>query len=209
MAQFPVEPFNTFSNLFFLAVTLYWYRTKGKCGDPVFTKFINTTLPILLVGYVGGSVYHATRSHVGWMVMDVLPIYILAVMAAYYHWKLIKIAPKNILKIICLILGLPLFVLWYFFPNNPDSISLGYGILTLPIVLPIFIDQYRLRGKFLKQFIKPLLLITVALGFRVADSSSWVQQNMPIGTHWLWHCFGALTCHYLLAYMAERSQYQD
>ena len=72
---FPVEPFNTFSNTIFLLLIIYWslrvYRNPGQ------HKFLAWVLPVIGVSYIGGTVYHATRSHEFWLRLDWMPIMLL------------------------------------------------------------------------------------------------------------------------------------
>ena len=41
----------------------------------------------------------------------------------------------------------------------------------------------------------------LALCFRIADKSDLVVAYMPIGTHWLWHSFGAAAVQFLVLYI--------
>ncbi len=208
LGQFPVEPLNTFSNILFFMVAIYWF-TRIKIQKPSdFQRFLKVSLPFLLIGFVGGTVYHATRSHIVWMLMDVIPIYILGVFAGIYHWRLIGVTLLQIIAIFALLLALPLFVLWTFVPENPNTPTVGYAILAFPVVLPLLIDQFKTEGRYLLLFLRPFVLILIALLFRAADFTGWVHDNFSVGTHWLWHCFGAATCHYLLVFMEKRSKHQ-
>lgn len=81
--RLPVEPFNTFSNIFFLMIILYFsfkvYANYSK------HRFLAWSLPLLFLGFIGGTVYHATRSHDIWMFMDWLPIVILCLSVSLYY----------------------------------------------------------------------------------------------------------------------------
>lgn len=207
LSRFPVEPWNTISNLLFLVVALYWFVQVSKEQNREFKAFLKLCLPLLFIGYIGGSLYHATRAHFIWMVMDVAPIYVIALLTAIYQWQLVQASWKTIFLIFVGLLFIPVAILWLFVPFTNHTPTIGYVILALPILLPTIIDQLRLQGKLLWPFARVLLLLTIALAFRVLDSQPWVQVNMSVGAHWLWHSVGAATCHFLLVYMRQRAHY--
>ncbi len=203
--RFPVEPFNTFSNILFLIVTVYWYRKKKDVKNENFRFFLDTSLPLLLIGYLGGTLYHATRSYVLWMAMDVAPIYVISFFTALYHWHLIGWHGLRLILIFTFTFGLPEVLIWTVFNEHPQRYTMGYGVLVISILSPILIDEFRKNWSHLNLILKPFFLILIALGFRILDSSSFVQENFSIGTHWLWHIFGALNCHFILVYMNQCS----
>ncbi len=205
MAQFPVEPCNTLSNVLFLIVVLYWVVRLKKISDVGFRKFLKLNIPFLFVGYVGGTIYHATRSHVVWMLMDVLPIYFIGFFTAIYHWSLIRATKITVGLIFLICFCLFYILITFIMPSSSNVPTIGYICLAVPVLLPILIDLVKTKGIFLKWFLTPFFLLIIALFFRIIDSSPWVQTHLPIGTHWLWHIFGALTCHFLLVYMEKRS----
>lgn len=206
LSQFPVEPCNTFSNILFLLAALHWARRIDRQASKDFKLYLRFGLPLLLTGFVGGTVYHATRSHFGWMLMDVIPIYLIGLLTGVYQWKLIRYSFQQTLVILLAVVILPLFVLWKFVPPSDNTPTLGYLILALSVIVPLVIDQIRTQWKYAVLFFRPCFLIAIALCFRALDSTSFVQTNIPVGTHFLWHTFGGMTCHYLLVFMEERSK---
>ena len=206
--RFPVEPLNTISNLLFLAVAIYWSIQFKNIENKNLKNFLLVSLPLLYIGYVGGSLYHATRAHFGWMLMDVIPIYLIAICTSIYHWRLINFNFFKIIGVFMVMLCLPLTLIWTYLSESVNSPTYGYIVITLPVVLPVILDQIKTKWKYSKEFMIPLVFIIIALGFRVLDSTALVQQSFKIGTHWLWHTFGAMTCHFLLIYMRKRSLYQ-
>jgi hypothetical protein len=82
MGRFPVEPWNTASNLLFLVIILYWvWRLKGQIRAH---RFIAGAMPVLTISWVGGTVYYATRSHNLRLFMDFVPIALLAAAVSMY-----------------------------------------------------------------------------------------------------------------------------
>ncbi len=205
--QFPVEPLNTFSNLLFLFVCLYWFLKLKHISNSSFKTYLKRALPLLLIGYLGGTLYHATRAHWLWMLMDVLPIYLIGWLTALYLWGLVNVSKKLIFMAFLVLFLLPNIILWTFYSEFSHKITFGYISLVVPCLLPILIDLYNTRWKFVVSVFIPLILISIALTMRVLDDHPWIQNNYPWGTHWLWHMGGALTSHFLLLFMEKRSHY--
>ena len=193
--RFPVEPFNTFSNLVFLALIIYWGIKVYK--NPKQHLFLAWMIPIIAISYVGGTVYHATRSHEFWLRLDWMPILFLCVaLVVYFIFKLVGTWWKRIL-LIALVLGAS--YLLRILPIPPGlRISLGYVISAGTILLPIVWYLVRTRGRNLYLVILAFGIFGIALMFRILDKS---QTLFPMGTHWLWHFFGGIAVHFLMAYI--------
>ena len=70
------EPFNAATAALFVAIAVAWLvRLRGRYGR---YPFLMCCLPILLVGGVGGTLYHGLRTHRLYFYLDVLPIQVLA-----------------------------------------------------------------------------------------------------------------------------------
>lgn len=201
MGRFPVEPWNTASNLFFLLIVIYWaikvYRYFPKYA------FIRWTLPVLFIGYIGGTVYHATRSHELWLLLDWVPILLLCMaVSAYYAFK--QQFPK---WLIVLLITLPIvltFGLRYLYVNQfiprVTGHLINYSLYALVILLPLMrylASQSWRNGKWV---VLAILAFLIALIFRSLDRVL-LLSFLPMGTHWLWHCFGAGAAHFLLVYI--------
>lgn len=206
LSQFPVEPFNTFSNVLFLAVVLYWYFKKSEINDPHFRRYLNIGLPVLFVGFLGGSIYHAMRSHLVWALMDVLPIYFIALLTSFHFWKLIEASLARIIQCFLFVTIIPVFTLLFLVPDFSQRQTLIYLFVFIPVMLPAFIDQVQMKWRLKWEFFVPFLFVVMALSFRALDSSDFVKHNIAVGTHWLWHCFGALTSFFVVQYLYKRSQ---
>ncbi|MER3375669.1 MAG: hypothetical protein RIM83_13605 [Allomuricauda sp.] len=87
--RLPVEPFNTYSNLVFLALLVYWGIKIYK--NPKQQLFLACVLPVIGISYIGGTIYHATRSHEFWLRLDWMPIMLLcAALVIYFIFKLVR-----------------------------------------------------------------------------------------------------------------------
>jgi len=204
LSSFPVEPFNTFSNLFFLVVVVYWFLQIKNTNMPErLSKYLKFSLPVLFVGYVGGTVYHATRSHDIWLLLDFLPILILVLITSYFCWRRLKMSFPVVIGCLIGLVGLPRLYVYSFAESAEVNISFSYLILSLAVTLPIFIYEFKTGRKTLGAFLLALGTVMVALGFRVLDSSDFIVSNFPMGTHFLWHSFGALGCHFLISYLRK------
>ena len=194
-AHFPVEPWATYSQLLFLVVVIYWtWRIWGRWREQ---RFIALCLPLLLLQYVGATVYHATRSHVGWVLLDVLPLYLLCLLAAGHFWRrfglswLATVAAVLAPPLAALALGrlLPL-------PGHV-GMALTYGGFFLALFVPAFalLPKIEPGHRFLP--FTALAALTLALAFRSMDHVA----PIPMGTHWLWHAMGAAGVHLLVLYV--------
>ena len=198
MSRFPVEPFNTFSNLIFLFLVIYWScKTRlNTLKHPLTT----VCMPILLLGFIGGTVYHATRSSSIWIQLDVLPILVLALSAGIFLWRMMV---KKWLWTFLLTLG-P-WIIYYFisrYVRIPEKylITTGYLVLASNILLPaVLFCVLRNRQAWLTLTLC-LSSFAAAIAFRVMDRLD-VLKFMPQGTHFLWHIFGGICGFFLIKYI--------
>ena len=193
--RFPVEPFNTYSNLIFLVLIVYWGIKVYR--NPRQHQFLAWMLPIIGISYVGGTVYHATRSHEFWLRLDWMPIMLLcAALVIYFIFKLVNSWWRRLLWITVLLSAsfllriLPLPAGW--------RISLGYVITAATILIPITWYLIKTKGKNISLVVTAFLIFAIAIFFRSID----LHQNFfPMGTHWLWHLLGGIAVHLLIAYI--------
>lgn len=192
-----VEPFNAFSNIIFLIIIIYWSRkTKLSFKDYPLIVFC---LPILFLGFVGGTIFHATRSHNIWLIMDFVPIFILTITAAVRFWYMVTNS-----KIWGTVFPLAIIFLTRTFaqvielPRNV-RISFGYLGLSIAILLPAFLLSIRRDFLGMRRLLLAIGFIITALVFRAGDL--YLGQFIPIGSHFLWHIFGALSVHNLISFI--------
>ena len=190
-----VEPWNTASAALFVLIAAWWmWRLRGR-----FSKypFLTGCLPILLVGGIGGTVYHATRSAKAWFLMDVIPIAILAMAAAVYIW--VRLRPQLWLALLAITLTLALQCLRFLQGLDRQwMINISYGSLAGLVLLPIGIALVRTRFRDAGWVGTALACFVIAWFCRIADAGR--PEFFPMGTHWLWHTFGALATASLTEY---------
>ena len=193
--RIPVEPFNTFSNLVFLAIIFYLskkiYQSKRK------HLFLLSSLPIIFISWIGGTVYHATRSHEFWIMLDWVPIMLLSLMGVVYFIFKIKKEWKPRLLIITIIIVLSVLPRMLPIPEKYNS-SVNYLLTAVSLVGPIFWYLYLTKWKHAKLMILACVIFLIAVFFRTLDN---LMVVLPMGTHWLWHLFGGISVFFLLFYI--------
>ncbi len=196
-----VEPYNAVSAAVFIIIVLYWaIKLRGTFKTHT---FMNLCVPILAIGSVGGTIYHAFRLHIFFMYMDWVPILVLCLMASLYFFIRIFGSWKRASVIVGIFTLIQVLLFQVF--SERVSINVSYGLLALFILTPLF---WWLK---IQQFAHAYLIwlalgsFTIALFFRIADR--W--EVLEMGTHFLWHTFGALACHCLFSYVYKINQEPD
>ncbi len=193
--RFIVEPFNAFSAALFLGVVAYWlWELKGKYRDYLFLTYM---VLVLGIGGVGGVLYHAFRVSEYLLMMDYVPITICCMSSGFFflwrttgHW----LYPASAVSAYVLLESLlreHLSMYWY---NNTN-----YFIMAMLVLLPTFRWMHITRYVKARYVWLALGSFSLALGFRIADrfSPGW----LTMGTHWLWHVFGAATAFLMIHYV--------
>jgi hemolysin III len=201
---FPVEPLNALSNIIFLVIAVYFIR-KTKMDYRTF-PFLTLAIPVLLVGFVGGTVFHATRSHWMWLVMDFLPIFVLGFAATYFFWKGVLNRPAY--AGLAMVAGVVLtgVARKIFVVSKGLSIPLGYTLIAANILIPAALHSRKHLPKNGKLLLLAGLSFGVAVAFRQIDVvilMSGAKASWPYGTHFLWHVFGGISTYFVMAYVYE------
>ncbi|GLB48955.1 hypothetical protein [Neptunitalea lumnitzerae] len=194
MTRFPVEPFNTFSNLLFLAVLIYFSLKVYK--NPKNHVFISCIIPVIFIGYIGGTIYHATRSANIWLYMDWVPIMLSCLAATFYF--IFKSSKLVWVRLIWIFLTLTInFGIRALPIPRKFATSAGYVFTAVAVLLPIFVYLYKTKWRYLKWVVLGVVSFALAITFRVTDR----YLDLSMGTHWLWHSFGAIAVFFLINYI--------
>jgi hemolysin III len=182
------EPWNAASAAVFLGLVAMWaIRLRGQHGR---FAFLSGCLPVLALGGVGGTLYHAFRNSNLFFLMDVWPIIVLCFAACVYLWVHCLPRWQHVFLIV------PPFMvmqpLLFRLLPNPDAINVSYAMLGGMIAAPTAIVLWQNRFRHAVWVAAGLGCFAAALFFRAADS--WRPPLLPMGTHWLWHLGGALAC---------------
>ena len=87
------------------------------------------------------------------------------------------------------------------FPKNGAAfLSLTYFVLVVTVLMPLLIYAFKTNWHMSKYLFAAAISIMLALLFRTLDHHPWTAV-LPMGSHFLWHIFGALTCHFLFYYV--------
>jgi hemolysin III len=190
-----VEPWNAVSALAFLALVLFYaLRLRGRYGQYL---FLCGCLPILAVGGIGGTLYHGLRRYPFFLVMDYMPIFVLVMASSLYLWR--RVIPRWwYLPILVMAYLLLATVLFRQVPRQ-IAITLNYALLGLFTLLPTVLVLVSTRWRHSGWIGLALGAFGVALVFRYADTLE--PPLLPMGTHWLWHLFGAFAAGGLAEYL--------
>jgi uncharacterized membrane protein len=191
--QFIVEPWNMASAILFIFLTIYWLlRLRGQYADQ---RYLTAATLGLGVGAVGGTIYHGFRIDAFYMYMDWMPILILCMATAVYFLFRLYGGWKKALFVMALITAVQVAVLQFFPP--PYATNVSYALLAMYILLPTFLMLRKTKFRNWHLVVSALLSFVVALSCRIFDK--W--GLLPMGTHFLWHTFGAIATHLMFLFV--------
>jgi hypothetical protein len=200
------EPFNTITAAIFIVIVVYWLTVLGRRWRQF--PFVVCCLPILLAGGIGGTLYHATRTQRAYFLLDVIPISLLGVAGAIYLTVRLgkTLGLRRLLFVSVGLLGVYLAVNGILFRaipfENPNMrVNLSYASLAVVILAPLFVVLVRTRFRYASWVGVAIVSFGLAWFCRLIDNTG--LSELPMGTHWLWHIFGALTTQVMIAYFAK------
>lgn len=198
-SQWIVEPWNALSSLTFW-IPVFYYGWKMRKNPKQFV-FLWTCIPLLFIGGLGSTLFHAFRVYPVFLVMDWLPIALLSLSIMVYFWHQIL---KKTLYTTLVILGLfvvrfgILFLLRQFELPQNVFINVNYAITILSIGIPLTLLLVKTKGKHSIFLVITGVGFALALFFRAIDLD---QTWLPMGTHWLWHVCSAVGAMGLAEYL--------
>ena len=182
---FPAEPWNTATAALFVLIAVAWFfKLRGRLSAH---PMLAVCLPILFAGGIGGTVYHGTRASPAWFLLDVVPIYVLGLLISIRMWFRVRPTPLHLLVAVAMLGAMNLT---HATPMpHQYAINLSYASLALLIMTPIVIVLFRTGFRHAGWVWSCIALFVVGWFCRIGEM--WVPQRLPMGTHWLWHSFGA------------------
>ena len=193
------EPFNMASAAVFVALAFYWSRAMRGTGREL--RWIRQALILLWIGAVGGTIYHGFRLHAFFILMDWLPILMLIVIAAWKFWLAWTGGVKAAAASLAASFGAQ--ALGYRLLNTQYALTVGYLLMALSLIVPMVVQVLR-HAVLRRPFALALLSFGTALAMRGSDAQGW----LPMGSHFLWHLFGAVATHFTLVMVADFSRIQ-
>ncbi|MBS3734365.1 MAG: hypothetical protein KGY99_05505 [Phycisphaerae bacterium] len=202
-----VEPWNAASAGLFLLLAAWWlWRLRGRYRQHA---FLAACLPLVVIGGVGGTVYHAFRGHRLWLLMDWMPIAVLCVATAIYLAA--KLLPRwwYALLIVPLFFGAQIinFRVLAAHGQIQTAIAISYSLLGGLIVIPTVGVLWKTGGRNGRWPLLAAVCFALAIGARQLDAlaietgRTWLSRWLPMGSHFLWHVFGAAAGHCVAMYL--------
>lgn len=192
---FIVEPWNALSSLFLVIPAVYWaIKLKNRYRD---FPFIACCIPLLFLGGMGSTLFHAFRASPFFLYLDVLPAALLSFTLGIYFWKRVSgnwwlAGGMALFIILCRLL------VSSHFPSHTAA-NLSYALTGMFIFVPLIWLLYRTRFGGSQLIFMAILFFAISLFFRETDA--WEVQVFPMGTHFLWHIFSAAGAFYLAEYL--------
>jgi hypothetical protein len=205
------EPWNTVTAAFFIVIAVAWmWHLRHRFRD---YPFVSCCMPILLTGGIGGTLFHGTRVPVHafgysiplYFLLDVVPISLLglagAVYMAFRYFERLTLSTR--LLLLMSLVAFYAVVNQVFFSalgpmNRQLSINLSYASLAAVILAPIVLVLIRTRFRHGAWVVTGLVSFAIAWFFRLVDQYS--GEYTRVGTHWLWHTFGAISTAAVIQY---------
>ena len=200
-----VEPFNAVSSLTMsIAALLIWFLLirKDYRSHP-FLAYVY--VPLIFIGGIGSTIYHAFRASPLFLYMDVLPVLLLSILLSLFYWY--KVYPNwfflfFMAVMIVLARGLPVMFL-----KGADAINVSYLLSGLLIIIPLAVFMYRTRFAGWQNVFYSVTALLLALLFRYIDNFD--HLILPMGTHWLWHVFSGIGVWFFGVYIFRTSEPRD
>ncbi|AEA45454.1 ceramidase domain-containing protein [Fluviicola taffensis] len=196
-----VEPWNAWSSLTFLVPALiFLWQLRGHYSEYKFIIWF--CCPLLVLGGLGSTFFHAFRASYLLLLMDALPIIVLVLGISIWMW--LKVLPQKIYLVWILLIFGGLTILSGFFLEGQDRISASYFFRGWMLLLPCYLFLRRTAFQNATKFLVALLFFVLALLFRFLDEKLYVSF-MPWGTHWLWHVSTAFGAYFLGDYLIKNA----
>ena len=186
------EPWNAVTASLFVFIAVAWLvRLRGRYRN---YPFLMSCLPVLLVGGIGGTLYHGLRTQRLYFYLDVIPIQLLALAGAVYLairlWK--RRGWLYLGGAIVVYLGTAYLLFTLVLPRSRQvAISLNYAALATTVVVPMAIVLVHTRFRYGQWVVAGVISFVIAWFFRTWDENA--GPYLPMGSHWLWHTFGAIS----------------
>lgn len=184
------EPWNAVTASLFVVIAGAWLvRLRHRYRA---FPFMVSMLPILLVGGIGGTLYHGLRTERLYFYLDVVPIQLLALAGAVYLairlWR--RRGWLYLGGSVAVYLGTSALLFTIVLPRSRQlAVNLNYAALATMVLLPTAVLMLKTRFRHGSWVVAAFVSFAIAWFFRLWDEHA--GPYMPMGSHWLWHTFGA------------------
>ncbi|GAB4305123.1 MAG: hypothetical protein Kow0068_26490 [Marinilabiliales bacterium] len=196
--RFIVEPWNTITALLFLIVAIFWFLKIRK--EIKSHRFLFAMNILLTIGGIGGSIYHAFRMSRVFILMDWMPIMFIMFALSFYFFirSTGKWWPPIILFLgVMTINGLSFSYFKRNMANMNLAISISYTLMGIAAIVPLIFNLIKTKMYKAGYFFITLISLLIAIISRSMDE----YINISIGTHFLWHIFGAVGTFFIFYYL--------
>jgi hypothetical protein len=201
LSLFIVEPWNAWSSLTFLIpVLIFLWQLRGRHANYAFIVWF--CCPLLVIGGLGSTFFHAFRASTILLLMDAIPIMVLVVGISIWMW--LKVLPKNIQILWVLLIFFGLTFLSVVFLSGQDRISASYFFRGWMLLLPCYLFLRQTKFQNSARLFTAIGFFALALLFRFLDEKVEIEF-MPWGTHWLWHLSTAFGAYFLGEYLIKNA----
>ncbi len=200
-----VEPFNAVSSLSMSVAALMILVLLIKKDYRTYPFLSYVYVPLIFIGGIGSTIYHAFRASPLFLYMDVLPVLLLSILLSLFYWYKVYSNWFFLFFMAILIVlsrGLPVMFL-----KGADAINVSYLLSGLLIIMPLTIFMYRNRFVNWQNVLYSVVALLLALVFRYMDDFD--NPLLPMGTHWLWHVFSGVGVWFLGVYIYRTSEPQE
>lgn len=197
-SAFIAEPWNMASALIFILIAGYWIYKSAPQKQK--TPFVFYASILLLIGGLGGSLYHGFRNSSLTLLMDWLPILLLVLASAVYFLKFSTGSWKPSVLAVVLLLTCE-FINWTFAPTRLNN-NISYTLMAIMVLIPTFLVLKKVKFRGWRNILFAFTAFTLALVFRIYDRDG----LLPMGTHFLWHGFGAVATFFMFRFVWKLEQ---
>ncbi len=189
------EPWNAVSSLAIVLPAVYWaIYLRGNYRK---FSFIFYCIPLLILGGLGSTLFHAFRASEYLLWLDVFPTALLTFSVGVYFWfKVIPswwgtvgiVVPFTMLR----------FAIHEILPEELAT-NVSYFIAGTIIFFPLIFYMFKTGFEKSSYIILSVLFLILSLAFREMDFR--VVHLLPMGSHFLWHIFSGFGAYYLAGYL--------
>lgn len=193
--SFPVEPWNTVSNLATTLCVVYWlWALRGRYREH---PLVTCALPCLFTASVGATLYHGLRSSRVFLFLDFVPNLVLGALLVFVFWRRYVQSAWRALFVLLGVAG----ARGVMAATLPAQISLNVGnaLIFVAALVPVVPLLARTHWHAVGTLLLAAASFALAIVARTLDP--WSEPYLPMGSHFLWHVFGGLGTFLLIRFL--------